>query len=51
MTLFPGETPLIYASKEGNLAIVKHLVEHKANIDAKDIHGVFLDSAFALLFS
>ena len=40
--LFPGETPLIKASKWGRLPVVKYLVEHKANVDAKgnvDVKG------------
>ena len=43
--LVPGRTPFIYASVYGRLPVVKHLVEHKANIDAKDVFGMFLDSA------
>ena len=46
-----GHTPLIYASIVGHLSIVKHLVEHKANIEAKDEDGMYLDSASAVLFS
>ena len=42
--LFPGWTPLIQASLNGDLPVVKHLVEHKANIEAKSISGMFLDS-------
>ena len=45
------QTPLIEASMYGHLFIVKHLVEHKANIEAKDTDGVYLDSASAVLFS
>ena len=44
-------TPLMSASRHGHLSIVKHLVEHKANIEAKDKYGMFLDSASAVLFS
>ena len=44
-------TPLIHASLNGHLSIVKYLVEHKANIEAKDVCGMFLDSASAVLFS
>ena len=39
VTLFPGSTPLICASSEGWLSVVKHLIEHKANMDAKDNDG------------
>ena len=46
-----GYTPLIEASENGYLPVVKHLVEHKANIEAKDTDGVYLDSASAVLFS
>ena len=35
--LIPGYTALIYASRWGRLPVVKHLVEHKANIEAKTI--------------
>ena len=38
-----GETPLIYASQKGHFSIVKLLLEHKANIEGKDEHGMFLD--------
>ena len=38
--LFPGSTPLIKASEHGKLPVVEHLVEHKANIEAKDDDGV-----------
>ena len=46
-----GATPLINASIRGYLSIVKHLVELKANIEAKDNSGMFSDSASAVLFS
>ena len=46
-----GYTPLIAASSNGYLPVVKHLVEHKANIEAKDEDGIVLDSASAVLFS
>ena len=49
--LFPGDTALIEASKRGELPVVKHLVEHKANIEAKTNNGMFLDSASTVLFS
>ena len=49
--LFPGYTALISASTNGYLPVVKHLVEHKANIKAKDNDGMCLDSASAVLFS
>ena len=39
--LFPGWTPLICASKNGHLPVVEHLVEHKANIEAKNRDGMF----------
>ena len=37
--LFPGFTPLICASSRGKLSVVKHLIELKANVDAKDNLG------------
>ena len=37
--LFSGYTPLICASDVGCLSVVKHLIEHKANMEAKDIMG------------
>ena len=49
--LFPGKTALIEASSNGRLSVVKYLVEHKANVEAKDTDGVYLDSASAVLFS
>ena len=49
--LLPGYTPLISASYNGYLLVVKHLVEHKANIEAQNKHGMYLDSASAVLFS
>ena len=49
--LFSGYTPLILASYWGKLPVVKHLVEHKANIEAKTNNGMFLDSASTVLFS
>ena len=39
VTLFPGLTPLMHASCEGYLCVVKYLVEHKANMDAKNNDG------------
>jgi ankyrin repeat protein len=42
---------LIEASSNGRLSVVKYLVEHKANVEAKDTDGVYLDSASAVLFS
>ena len=36
---FPGLTPLIIASHYGKVSVVKHLVEHKADIDAKNNDG------------
>ena len=33
-------TPLIYASANGHLSTVRHLVEHKANIEAKSKCGM-----------
>ena len=49
--LFPDFTALIEASMKGKLRVVKHLVEHKANIEATINNGMFLDSASAVLFS
>ena len=49
--LFAGETPLMWASKMGKLPVVKHLLELKANIEAKDKDGMFLDFVSAVLFS
>ena len=49
VTLVPGWTSLIYASCNGHLPVVKHLVEHKANIEAKPKHGMFLCSVTAVL--
>ena len=49
--LFPGDTALILASWWGKLPVVKHLVEHKANIEAKNKDGFVLNSASAVLFS
>ena len=37
--LFSGYTPLIRASSEGYLSVVKHLIDHKANMEAEDIDG------------
>ena len=42
---------MIVASIYGYLSVVKHLVEHKANVEAKNNIGMFLDSASAVLFS
>ena len=39
--LFLGNTPLIYASQHGYLPVVKDLIEHKANIEAKSSGGMF----------
>ena len=49
--LFAGETPLMLASFNGKLPVVKHLLELKANIEAKDNWGVCLDSASVVVFS
>ena len=49
VTLFPGWTPLIYATSNGHLPVVKHLLEHKASIEAKNNNGMFLSSATAVL--
>ena len=35
MMFFPGRTPLIFASRNDKLPVVEHLIEHKANIEAK----------------
>ena len=43
--LFAGRTYLIWASWMGRLPVVKHLLELKANIEAKDNDGMLLDSA------
>ena len=51
VVLFPGWTSLIFVSYTGTLPVVKHLVEHKANIEAMDNDGMFLDFASAVLFS
>ena len=40
--LFPGYTALIEASRWGKLPVVKHLVEHKANIEAKSNGGMYI---------
>ena len=45
----PGSTSLIWASREGHLSVVKHLVEHKANIEAKNNNGMFLKSTVVIL--
>ena len=37
--LFSGATPLMCASEEGYLFVVKHLIDHKANMEAKDNDG------------
>ena len=37
--LFSGSTPLMCASEKGRLSVVKHLIEHKANMEAKDNDG------------
>ena len=37
--LFSGSTALMFASEEGYLSVVKHLIEHKANIEAKNNIG------------
>ena len=49
--LFPGGTALIRALRWGYLHVVKHLVEHKADIEAKNKYGIVLNSASAVLFS
>ena len=36
MTLFQGTTSLLFASTRGYLRVVKLLLEHKANIEAKN---------------
>ena len=41
--LFSDSTPLLFASFAGCLPVVKHLIEHKANMEAKDNDG---DGAF-----
>ena len=47
--LFPGWTPLMQASYSGSLSAVKCLLEQKANIEAKDSNGKFLNFATAVL--
>ena len=47
--LFPGWSSLICASNKGFLHVVKHLVEHKANIEAESNDGMFLNSTTAVL--
>ena len=37
--LFSGSTPLMCASEKGCLSVVKHLIEHKANMEAEDTSG------------
>ena len=37
--LFSGATPLMCASENCRLSVVKHLIEHKANMEAEDIDG------------
>ena len=37
--LFSGRTALIRASSEGYLSVVKHLIDHKANMEAKTNYG------------
>ena len=49
--LFQDETPLMKASENGHLPVVECLVEHRANIEAKDKCGMFFYSASAVLFS
>ena len=44
--LFPGYTALIWASRWGKLPVVKHLVEHKANIEANDKDGMIFRFRF-----
>ena len=34
-----GETPLITAANNGDKAIVQHLIDHKAKLDAANKHG------------
>ena len=48
---FLGDTALILASRNDKLRVVKHLIEHEANIEAKDNDGMFLDSPSTVLFS
>ena len=49
--LFPGSTPLKGASCPGHLHVVKHLLKHKANIEAKDNYRMLLIYAIVILFS
>ena len=39
--LSTGWTPLIIASKRGKLPVVRCLLEHKAEIEAKDNNGMY----------
>ena len=45
--LCSDETPLILASREGYLPVVKHLLEHKANIEAKDDDGMIFEFCYS----
>ena len=47
--IFPGYTPLIVASINDQLPVMECLLEHKANIEAKDTNGVYLNFATAVL--
>ena len=49
MKFFLGWTSLIHASNEDHLSMVKHLLEHKANIEAKDKNGTFLNYSTSIL--
>ena len=37
--LFPGFTPLNHAISKGHLSVAKHLIDYKANMEAKTNDG------------
>ena len=49
VTLISGWTPLICASINDHLPVVKFLLKHKANVKAKDNNGVSLNSTSTAL--
>ena len=48
--LFSGLTPLVFAVSDGHLPVMEWLLENKADIEARDNSGMFLNSATAVLF-
>lgn len=42
-----GYTPLLRATFRGQLSVVRYLLEHKANIEAAERHGMFLNFVVA----